>query len=790
MKKSALRETFSMGVGGVAGVASQIIASLDSRDPVRSALSRARLVAIGETLPDAKKRMKWMGLIAAIPTEKVGPRELREMFVASGVSMGEQKVVLASLQARRRALIRSSGVFDYARVAKTKRWRAELLKRSNRLTEHVVYSGRVVKFGSRGQRQPRVLVITNRAMYLLLKDSFACRRRVPLDRVSLISMLRPAKTSAQIAIHVPSSYDLRMEETAGEEGIRDAIQAAYKSQFKRTLPVEVVSDANVLKERCVTRRQLHRRPSRKSSTKSTRSMTTSSVARHSSLAGRESPTPDSPPVAALTSGSHPWVSQVPDAALLDVDIVLAQSPKIAGGGRRLSAVSHFAGTAGEFDTPVLLSQAVIGALFQKTFGSGVEAGLIVVIGPSRRAFGCLAMCGRSVDGPEAEIPFALLSRAGLEPGGRARVATFEGLGPDPWLRIYPIDDLFDRYESKCATKRRRPTSASRRRQAPLASPWAAETKSPSSSPGRTLAGQPTAADPTNVTLTEFERELLKLLLAPSAARHAYRSAFRECYRVRHWEPRVSIQRLLASAWPVSSSSSSPLHRGLDRLRAAFLVLDSVSHAPPRVKSCARGVFNFQLRLRNVEKFSPLGSWAADACHERQYRVRAALRAALLRHISDKSVRVVIEAYCGRLCPHFMAEAHFDLAVGVDGRRCRIIANELVLPEAWLAKPWEERGCWMPLEFYSFLLHTDVLVLCSNTASWQGWAERLCDMRLATSLVVDLRDSKARRTHCLPRQLRGAAGQTRVLIADSNTKDFWGALYSHCMPESSKPIVLV
>ncbi len=72
--------------------------------------------------------------------------------------------------------------------------------------ERVVFSHIVTKINRKGKSQMRVMVITDKAIYNLLRDNYTCKRRIPIQAVGLVTR---STSSDEFVLHVPSEYDYR-----------------------------------------------------------------------------------------------------------------------------------------------------------------------------------------------------------------------------------------------------------------------------------------------------------------------------------------------------------------------------------------------------------------------------------------------------------------------------------------------------------------------------------------------------------------------------------------------------
>mmetsp|Transcript_32937 Transcript_32937/g.53283 ORF Transcript_32937/g.53283 Transcript_32937/m.53283 type:complete len:531 (+) Transcript_32937:127-1719(+) len=72
--------------------------------------------------------------------------------------------------------------------------------------EELILSEIVTKINRKNKEQQRVMVITNKAIYNLIRDKYTCKRRIPIQAVGLIT---ESTSSDEFVLHVPSEYDYR-----------------------------------------------------------------------------------------------------------------------------------------------------------------------------------------------------------------------------------------------------------------------------------------------------------------------------------------------------------------------------------------------------------------------------------------------------------------------------------------------------------------------------------------------------------------------------------------------------
>merc|ERR1712228_343856 len=66
-------------------------------------------------------------------------------------------------------------------------------------------SEQVIKINSKQKEQKRVLLVTDKALYNLIPNSYKqCKRRIPIEKIASITI---STSSQQFAIHIPDEYD-------------------------------------------------------------------------------------------------------------------------------------------------------------------------------------------------------------------------------------------------------------------------------------------------------------------------------------------------------------------------------------------------------------------------------------------------------------------------------------------------------------------------------------------------------------------------------------------------------
>lgn len=111
----------------------------------------------------------------------------------------------------------SGGDIDFIKIAKDPKVLKVLQTKGHNFPnrEELLLSAIVTKINRKNKEQTRVLVITNKAVYNLLRGSYTCKRRIPIQALGLVT---DSSSSDEFVLHVPSEYDYR-----------------YKSDKKKTI---------------------------------------------------------------------------------------------------------------------------------------------------------------------------------------------------------------------------------------------------------------------------------------------------------------------------------------------------------------------------------------------------------------------------------------------------------------------------------------------------------------------------------------------------------------------------
>ncbi|GAB5366112.1 hypothetical protein AAMO2058_001116600 [Amorphochlora amoebiformis] len=541
---------------------------------------RSRLARLTPTIADSALRNAWHSVVESIKSPHVGQKELGKLLAR--IDAKTQAQLYDTLERRRREEIRKAGSRDWLRLAQNRKWKDELLERSNYLSERIEYSGTVRKITKAQRKKKRILVVTNRAVYFLRTQSFHCRRRIPLDKIASVTC---SSVSPDRIIHVPSLYDSRFEESKSDEGFLDKLKVAYRRHMHIVLRVQMVSIEEL------HAMAMYKSSRRNSNFASLTSKTISRSKRRSSISYGRSVSGTSTTIHGVSrnSISQGNTPKLPPTSVLELKCMeSAGIQSITGNsGRRKSVV-----TGGINHNPVLLNPDNLERLVEAENGPnsfrGVDAAYIVLEGAHVMA--CLCMIGRrNMSREEVWIPKEIIRRCMLVPRKSVKISLLH-LTATPAIEVYPFDSIVPTYiADEQKQKRKRRTTSTRRKSVsgrrssltmrkPLKSPRSRDSlpvacgkrsrrESLSRRPGDSrresigpaamiglfsLGGSESSGTDLNtprVTLvTTLEKELLPLFINTRKAKFVYRSVFVQCYRIRHWERWVRVTEILRRAF--------------------------------------------------------------------------------------------------------------------------------------------------------------------------------------------------------------------------------------------------
>lgn len=124
------------------------------------------------------------------------------------------------VKARRRASLRRNCKVDYLDVPSDRYLSSVLSKRGE---QKVVFADKVLKFTKSGKIKQRIMLITERAIYLVDPDADLLKRRIALEAVDKICLSKLSDNF--FAIIVPSEYDCLMSSTRKTEIVTVLVEA-------------------------------------------------------------------------------------------------------------------------------------------------------------------------------------------------------------------------------------------------------------------------------------------------------------------------------------------------------------------------------------------------------------------------------------------------------------------------------------------------------------------------------------------------------------------------------------
>jgi serine/threonine protein kinase len=109
--------------------------------------------------------------------------------------------------------------------------------------EVVVYSAKVTKVNKRKKAQPRVLLITDKAIYNLMPGDYSkCRRRIDLESLGSVTY---STTSDEFVLHVPTEYDYRFK-SADKETIADVLGRVFEEKTDCELVISKIDQSSLV----------------------------------------------------------------------------------------------------------------------------------------------------------------------------------------------------------------------------------------------------------------------------------------------------------------------------------------------------------------------------------------------------------------------------------------------------------------------------------------------------------------------------------------------------------------
>jgi len=118
--------------------------------------------------------------------------------------------------------------------------------------EIIQLSEQVIKINAKRKEQKRVLLITDKALYNLIPNSYKqCKRRIPIEKISSITI---STSSQQFAIHIPDEYDYLFKSDE-----RARIVSALKTEIQKkgfVLKTFITSDDNMQSSNLLQRKKV------------------------------------------------------------------------------------------------------------------------------------------------------------------------------------------------------------------------------------------------------------------------------------------------------------------------------------------------------------------------------------------------------------------------------------------------------------------------------------------------------------------------------------------------------
>eukprot|EP00466_Bigelowiella_natans_P004242 jgi/Bigna1/69585/fgenesh1_pg.9_\ len=710
---------------------------------------------------------------------KVGFRELQEMFQIAKVDVSTQRELYLALEQRRKESIRKEGSHDWLNLERRKTWRRELLRKSNFLSEKIHYSGSIMKISRRQNRHERALVITNRALYFLVSDSHECRRRIPLDKVSCVTKSTITK---ERVIHLLCNFEIifRFAEN-DEEGLLPALKDAYKNLLGLELAIQSLKSTSL--HSLTTYKTTRRRSATSSHARLSKSLISSASSINLSECGENNDNHRNSRSASLSvaAGASANLGSQLSIELKVGEAKLRRGSHVSTGSGRKSFSSLCDG--GSHHDPVIVAPGVLRRLLENVYGEGtfrnVSAGYVRVEG--LYTIGCIAVAGRKrMDETEIWISKNLQRRIAAMPGGLVTISLLD-LRRFPSTEVFPFDEIVSKHiedmqKQRASLTKRLNKKESCRRDSGMSS--------------RSFDATNEAAMEAPTPKSTVERDLLPLLVNTKVA------------RLRHWARWINPSEILKQAFATSNpgfdpraagafqpNTASEMHQSqrqvghLSLIKSKLQVLPALDLIKGRVriayltfdgKNSSRNlnmtkfinentVQDYRYKKCNETRFSPLSSWAADACHEKQYNCRMRLRGRIKNYLPNKDNKIIgiVEAYLGHLGAHFLAEAEGCVSeIDQD-----VVATLVRVPDPGWCPRWENRS-WLPLEFYSFLWQQDVLVISledgdlsrhHSRRQWKNWISRISKCRLCKGLIILVRGDVI--SFASPRNIKSSSNGT-------------------------------
>lgn len=117
----------------------------------------------------------------------------------------------------------------------------KMLAKNGNSSETILFSADVVKFNKRHKAQPRVVMVTDRAVYNLKPKGYSCQRRVDIANITSLTV---SSTSDEFVVHVPDEYDYRLA-SAYKDDFVEVLRKAHNVRTGSKMKVQYVVDDNL-----------------------------------------------------------------------------------------------------------------------------------------------------------------------------------------------------------------------------------------------------------------------------------------------------------------------------------------------------------------------------------------------------------------------------------------------------------------------------------------------------------------------------------------------------------------
>jgi serine/threonine protein kinase len=124
-----------------------------------------------------------------------------------------------------------------------------MLQRDGEGNEKILFSDFTCKINRKERHQTRILLISDKAIYNLIPDSYRCKRRIPIKALMGISI---SQVSDELVIHVDGEYDYRYKANSHRQIITDILSQQFSSLKQKKLSVQKVQEQS-LRDKALTK---------------------------------------------------------------------------------------------------------------------------------------------------------------------------------------------------------------------------------------------------------------------------------------------------------------------------------------------------------------------------------------------------------------------------------------------------------------------------------------------------------------------------------------------------------